>query len=58
MFFIHELRPTLIVQSDSMRAYHKFLIGFPLVFSLYVFIVCLHPLNFYTSYVHMYIYIY
>ena len=44
----------------------KFLISFLLVFSLHVFIVCLHLLNIFlkifkilnTSYVHIYIYIY
>ena len=60
MSFIHELRPTLNVQSDSIhvQVFNLFLISFSLVF----FFVCLCCLftpanfiqNFYTSYLHTY----
>ena len=69
MFFINELKPSLNVQSDSIRAkVFSFLISFLLVFSFYVFIVYLHLLKIFlklkifkilnTSYVHISIYIY
>ena len=43
MFFFHELRPTLNVQSDLIRG---FVISFLLVFSLHVFIDRLHRKKF------------
>ena len=59
MFFIQKLRPTLIVQSHSIRA--KVFNYLLLAFSLYVFIVRLHLqvfLFFLYAYIYIYIYVY
>ena len=62
MFFIHELRPTLNVQSDSIRAkvFNKFLFSFLLVLFFYTFLLSVYTCNFHAKFftLPMYIYIY